>query len=147
MEKEHEAAPHLRTLQKTLARDLTTRVHSAEDLQAAENASEILFGKGTSESLASLSEQMFLAVFDGVPQVEISKELLNNPIGIVDFLTEHTQIFASKGEARRMLKDNGVAINKNKVQESFVIDNTSLMNNKYILVQKGKKNYYIIIVK
>lgn len=147
MEKEHEAAPHLRILQKTLARDLTTRVHSAEDLQAAENASEILFGKGTSESLASLSEQMFLAVFDGVPQVEISKELLNNPIGIVDFLTEHTQIFASKGEARRMLKDNGVAINKNKVQESFVIDNTSLMNNKYILVQKGKKNYYIIIVK
>ena len=140
MEKEHEAAPHLRILQKTLARDLTTRVHSAEDLQAAENASEILFGKGTSESLASLSEQMFLAVFDGVPQVEISKELLNNPIGIVDFLTEHTQIFASKGEARRMLKDNGVAINKNKVQESFVIDNTSLMNNKYILVQKGKKN-------
>lgn len=147
MEKEHEAAPHLRILQKTLARDLTTRVHSAEDLQAAENASEILFGKGTSESLASLSEQMFLAVFDGVPQVEISKELLNNPIGIVDFLTEHTQIFASKGEARRMLKDNGVAINKNKVQESFVIDNTCLMNNKYILVQKGKKNYYIIIVK
>lgn len=147
MEKEHEAAPHLRILQKTLARDLTTRVHSAEDLQAAENASEILFGKGTSELLASLSEQMFLAVFDGVPQVEISKELLNNPIGIVDFLTEHTQIFASKGEARRMLKDNGVAINKNKVQESFVIDNTSLMNNKYILVQKGKKNYYIIIVK
>lgn len=147
MEKEHEVAPHLRILQKTLARDLTTRVHSAEDLQAAENASEILFGKGTSESLASLSEQMFLAVFDGVPQVEISKELLNNPIGIVDFLTEHTQIFASKGEARRMLKDNGVAINKNKVQESFVIDNTSLMNNKYILVQKGKKNYYIIIVK
>ena len=147
MEKEHEAAPHLRILQKTLARDLTTRVHSAEDLQAAENASEILFGKGTSESLASLSEQMFLAVFDGVPQVEISKELLNNPIGIVDFLTEHTQIFASKGEARRMMKDNGVAINKNKVQESFVIDNTSLMNNKYILVQKGKKNYYIIIVK
>lgn len=147
MEKEHEAAPHLRILQKTLARDLTTRVHSAEDLQAAENASEILFGKGTSESLASLSEQMFLAVFNGVPQVEISKELLNNPIGIVDFLTEHTQIFASKGEARRMLKDNGVAINKNKVQESFVIDNTSLMNNKYILVQKGKKNYYIIIVK
>lgn len=147
MEKEHGAAPHLRILQKTLARDLTTRVHSAEDLQAAENASEILFGKGTSESLASLSEQMFLAVFDGVPQVEISKELLNNPIGIVDFLTEHTQIFASKGEARRMLKDNGVAINKNKVQESFVIDNTSLMNNKYILVQKGKKNYYIIIVK
>ena len=147
MEKEHEAAPHLRILQKTLARDLTTRVHSAEDLQAAENASEILFGKGTSESLASLSEQMFLAVFDGVPQVEISKELLTNPIGIVDFLTEHTQIFASKGEARRMLKDNGVAINKNKVQESFVIDNTSLMNNKYILVKKEKKNYYIIIVK
>lgn len=147
MEKEHEAAPHLRILQKTLARDLTTRVHSAEDLQAAENASEILFGKGTSESLAALSEQMFLAVFDGVPQVEISKDLLNNPIGIVDFVTEHTQIFASKGEARRMLKDNGVAINKNKVQENFVIDNTSLMNDKYILVQKGKKNYYIIIVK
>lgn len=147
MEKEHDAAPHLRILQKTLARDLTTRVHSAEELQAAENASEILFGKGTSESLAALSEKMFLAVFDGVPQVEISKEILTNPIGIVDFLTEHTQIFASKGEARRMLKDNGVAVNKNKVQENFVVDTTSLMNDKYILVQKGKKNYYIIIVK
>lgn len=147
MEKEHDAAPHLRILQKTLARDLTTRVHSAEELQAAENASEILFGKGTSESLAALSEKMFLAVFDGVPQVEISKEALSNPIGIVDFLTEHTQIFASKGEARRMLKDNGVAVNKNKVQENFVVDTTSLMNDKYILVQKGKKNYYIIIVK
>lgn len=147
MEKEHDAAPHLRILQKTLARDLTTRVHTAEELQAAENASEILFGKGTSESLAALSEKMFLAVFDGVPQVEISKEILTNPIGIVDFLTEHTQIFASKGEARRMLKDNGVAVNKNKVQENFVVDTTSLMNDKYILVQKGKKNYYIIIVK
>lgn len=147
MEQEHDAAPHLRILQKALARELTTRVHSAEDLQAAENASEILFGKGTSESLANLSEKMFLAVFDGVPQVEISRETLNSPIGIVDFLTEHTQIFTSKGEARRMLKDNGIAVNKNKVQDSFVIDSTSLMNNKYILVQKGKKNYYIIIVK
>ena len=143
MEKEHEAAPHLRVLQKALAKDLTERVHSQADYDAAVNASEILFGKGTAESLASLSEKMFLAVFDGVPQVEIRREQIQE-VGIVDFLTDLTGIFPSKGEARRMLKDNGISINKEKVGENCMITPAMLLNGKYILAQKGKKNYYIV---
>jgi tyrosyl-tRNA synthetase len=146
MEKEHEAAPHLRILQKALAKDLTVRVHSQADYDAAVNASEILFGKGTADSLASLSEKMFLAVFDGVPQVEVSRDLIANGVGVVDFLADHTNIFPSKGEARRMLKDNGVSINKNKVNDSCTVNNDMLLNGKYILVQKGKKNYFIVKV-
>ena len=146
MEKEHEEAPHLRILQKALAKDLTIRVHSEEDYNAAVNASEILFGKGTADSLASLSEKMFLAVFDGVPQMNISKDKIAAGVPVVDFLTEETNIFPSKGEARRMLKDNGVSINKMKVNDTFVMDAQNLINGKYILVQKGKKNYYIVIV-
>lgn len=144
MEAEHDAAPHLRVLQKALAKELTIRVHSQEDYDAAVNASEILFGKGTAESLASLSEKMFLAVFDGVPQFEVPAATIENGCGVVDFLAEHTQVFASKGEARRMLKDNGVSINKAKVKEDFSISKENLLNQRYILVQKGKKNYYIV---
>ena len=144
MEAEHDAAPHLRVLQKALAKDLTVRIHSQEDYDAAVNASEILFGKGTAESLSALPEKLFLAVFDGVPQFEISASVIENGCGVVDFLAEHTQIFASKGEARRMLKDNGVAINKAKVKEDFNVTKESLLNQRYILVQKGKKNYYIV---
>ena len=144
MEREHEAAPHLRVLQKALAKDLTVRVHSQEDYDAAVKASEILFGKGTTEDLASLSETMFLSVFDGVPQFDVPASVLENGCGVVDFLAEHTKIFASKGEARRMLKDNGVSINKAKVKEDAVVTKDNLLNQRYILVQKGKKNYYII---
>ena len=146
MEKEQAAAPHLRTLQKALAKDLTIRVHSQQDYEAALNASEILFGKGTAESLASLSESMFLAVFEGVPQSEIDRGLLENGIPVLDFLTDHSHIFPSKGEARRMLKDNGVSINKTKVTDTYTVNLDSLINGKYILVQKGKKNYYIVKV-
>ncbi len=146
MEKEHEAAPHLRILQKALAKDLTVRVHSQADYEAAVNASEILFGKGTAESLANLSEKMFLAVFEGVPQVEIPRELIDNGTGVIDFLSDHTNIFPSKSEARRMLKDNGVSINKNKVNDSCTVNSDMLLNGKYILVQKGKKNYFIVKV-
>ena len=146
MEKEHEAAPHLRVLQKALAKDLTVRVHSQADYDAAVSASEILFGKGTAEGLANLSEKMFLAVFDGVPQVDVPRDLIANGIGIVDFLADNTNIFPSKGEARRMLKDNGVSINKNKVNDSCTVNTDMLLNDKYILVQKGKKNYYIVKV-
>lgn len=146
MEKEHEAAPHLRILQKALAKELTVRVHSQADYDAAVNASEILFGKGTADSLAGLSEKMFLAVFDGVPQVEVPRELITNAVNIVDFVSDHTKIFPSKGEARRMLKDNGVSINKNKVNESCMVGSDMLLNDKYILVQKGKKNYFIVKV-
>ena len=144
MEQEHDAAPHLRILQKALAKDLTIRVHSEEDYNAAVNASEILFGKGTSESLAALPEKLFLSVFEGVPQVEVPKTVIENGCGVVDFLAEHTNIFASKGEARRMLKDNGVSINKNKVKEDLIVNADMVMNGHYILVQKGKKNYYIV---
>ncbi|MCK9338613.1 MAG: tyrosine--tRNA ligase [Bacteroidales bacterium] len=144
MEKEHDAAPHLRILQKALAKELTTCVHSQEDYEAVVSASEILFGKGTAESFSSLSESMFLAIFEGVPQTEISAEMIKNGVPIVDFVTDYTAIFPSKGEARRMLKDNGISINKSKINDTFMVDDHSLINGKYILVQKGKKNYYIV---
>ena len=144
MEKEHTEAPHLRILQKALAKDLTIRVHSQADYEAAVSASEILFGKGTADQLASLPENMFLSIFDGVPQTTIAHSVLQAGVNIVDFLTEYSQVFASKGEARRMLKDNGVSINKQKVNDTFIVQKDLLLNHKYILVQKGKKNYYIV---
>ena len=147
LEKEHDEAPHLRLLQKALAKDLTIRVHSLEDYEAALSASEILFGKGTAENLAALPEKTFLSIFDGVPQVEIEMQTIEAGIPVVDFLTENTQIFPSKGEARRMLTDNGVSVNKAKINSEYVIDKNALINNKYILIQKGKKNYYIAKIK
>lgn len=147
LEQEHDAAPHLRILQKALAKDLTCRVHSEEDYQAAVAASEILFGKGTPEELASLSEEMFLSVFEGVPQYEIDKSVLDNGVGVIDLVAEYSPVFASKGEARRMLKDNGVSINKTKVNEQTTIQSSDLINNRYLLIQKGKKNYYIMKTK
>ena len=142
---EHEQSPHLRVLQKALADEVTTRVHSAEDLEMAIKASNILFGKSTADDLKSLDEDTFLSVFDGVPQFEVAASDLDS--GIVDFLAEKTQVFASKGEARRMLKSNAVSINKEKVSEEKKIRTTDLISNKYILIQKGKKNYFLIIVK
>ncbi|MBR3558346.1 MAG: tyrosine--tRNA ligase [Bacteroidales bacterium] len=144
MERQHDAEPHLRILQKALAKDLTVRVHSQEDYDAAVNASEILFGKGTAENLAALSEEMFLSVFEGVPQFDVPMSVLDENCGVVDFLAKHTQVFNSNGEARRMLKDNGVAINKTKVKEDKTVTRDDLLNGKYVLVQKGKKNYYIV---
>ena len=142
---EHEQAQHLRVLQKALADEVTTRVHSAEDLEMAIKASNILFGKSTADDLKSLDEDTFLSVFDGVPQFEVSANDFD--CGIVDFLAEKTQVFGSKGEARRMLKSNAVSINKEKVNEEKQISSTDLISNRYILVQKGKKNYFLIIVK
>lgn len=142
----HNEAPHMRELQKVLAKDVTIRVHSEADYDAAIEASQILFGNGTTETLKKLDERTFLSVFEGVPQFEISKADLENTIGIVDFLAEKTQVFASKGEARRMLKDNGVSINKSKVSEDFALSFDDLLNQKYILVQKGKKNYFLVVV-
>ena len=147
LEKEHNEAPHLRILQKALAKDMTVNVHSQEDYEAAVSASEILFGKGTEESLAALPEKMFLSIFEGVPQVEIEREVITTPVPVVDFLVEKTNIFPSKGEARRMLADNGVSINKMKIKDDYLISETSLMNARYILVQKGKKNYHIIKIR
>ena len=144
LQKQHDAAPHLRVLQKALAEDITIRVHSIEDLQAAMEASEILFGKGTTETLMKLSEETLLSVFEGVPQSEVAGSEIAKSLNIVDFLADMTHIFATKSEARRMLKEGGVQINKAKVDETFMVDRHILSNGKYILVQKGKKNYFLV---
>ncbi len=140
----HNEAPHERLLQKALARDITCRVHSEDDYNAAIEASTILFGKGTTEVLRKVSEDMLLSVFEGVPQCKIPTSDIKSGIRILDFLTEKTNIFPSKGEARRMLKDNGVSVNKEKVKDEYEFSEKDLLNNKYILIQKGKKNYYLV---
>ncbi|MEE0926774.1 MAG: tyrosine--tRNA ligase, partial [Bacteroidales bacterium] len=147
LEAEHDKAPDMRLLQKTLAKDITIRVHSQEALDAAMAASDILFGKGTKESLAGLDEATFLSVFEGVPTFELEKTELENGIDIIELLAGKTQILASKGEARRGLKENSISINKEKVKEGFVVDSSCLLNDRYVLVQKGKKNYFIVRVK
>jgi tyrosyl-tRNA synthetase len=145
LETEHAKAPHLRTLQKVLAKDITTRVHSEADYNAALEASEILFGKGTTEQLQQLSEEDFLGVFEGVEQFEISKSTIESGINIIDLLAEATGIFPSKGETRKMIQGGGVLINKSKVENTELMVNTkSLIKNKYLLIQKGKKNYFVI---
>jgi len=142
--KEHVVSPNLRLLQKELAKDITIRVHGQLDLDMALKASSILFGKSTSEDLKGLDESTLLSVFEGVPQFNISKKDLL--VGLLDLLAEKTSIFQSKGEARRMIKSNAVSINKEKISEDFKLSENSLINTKYILVQKGKKNYFLIIV-
>ncbi|MGY8987995.1 MAG: tyrosine--tRNA ligase, partial [Flavobacteriales bacterium] len=141
---EHDESPHLRILQKAIAEEVTTRVHSKEDLEMAINASSILFGSSTAEDLKSLDEDTFLSVFEGVPQFEMNKSDLDS--GILDVLAEKTQVFASKGEARRMIQSNAVSVNKEKITEDFQISENNLLNGKYILAQKGKKSYFLIIV-
>ena len=143
VESKHASAPHERHLQKALAKDITTRVHSEADYNAAVEASEILF-KGSVEDLAKLDEATFLDVFDGVPMFEISKSELSSGVGFLDLLAEKTKIFPSKGEARKMVQAGGVSVNKQKwedVQASIGLDHT--LNQKYILIQKGKKNYFL----
>lgn len=145
--KEHDEAPHMRLLQKALAEDITTRVHSKEDYETAVKASNILFGKSTSEDLKSLSERDFLAVFDGVPRANISKsELDGEGANIIGLLAEKTGFLKSNGEARRELKGNAISVNKTKVNESFNATASDLISDKYLLLQKGKKNYFIVIV-
>jgi len=148
LEKEHAEAPHMRTLQKALAEDVTRRVHSEEDLQTAIKASNILFGKSTTEDLASLNESTLLSVFEGVPQVEVAKAEIEAAENYIDLLSTVTkdQIFPSKGEARRMLQGGGVSINKNKIEDMNAKPEFELLQNKYFLVQKGKKNYYLVVV-
>lgn len=144
LEKEHAEAPHLRVLQKALAEDITVRVHSEEDLKNAVAASNILFGKSTAEDLKSLSEDDFLSVFEGVPQATVSKAELEKGIEIIDFSVEVAKAFPSKGEARRMLQNNGVSVNKEKVSLEKTLNLDDLLLGQYILLQKGKKNYYLI---
>ena len=148
LEKEHSKTPNLRLLQKALAKDVTIRVHSKEEYNVAVDASEILFGKGTTETLKKLSEENLLVVFEGVPQAKISKTDLNNGIDIIDFLAEKTTVLPSKGEARRVIKGGGIGINKARVNdEGRKITTNDLLNDKYILVQKGKKNYCLVMIK
>lgn len=144
---EHENAPHLRIVQKAIAEELTERVHSKKDLEAAIDASSILFGNATSDKLKALSERDFLAVFDGVPRAEISKSELENGIGVLDLLASKTGFLNSNGEARRALKENSISINKEKVtSEEASFNSDALINGKYLLLQRGKKKYFIVSV-
>jgi len=142
---EHNEAPHLRALQKALAEDLTIAVHGEAELKTAIAASNILFGKSTSDDLKALSEKDFFAVFTGVPQATVSKEDFSS-LGILDALAGKTGFLASNGEARRELKANAISVNKEKISEDFVLNEEHLINGKYILLGKGKKNNYILIV-
>ncbi len=146
LEKEHAEAPHLRVLQKALAEDITVRVHSAASLQTAISASNILFGKSTSEDLKALSEQDFFSIFEGVPQATISRVEFGEGISIVDALAGKTGFLSSNGEARRELKANAISVNKEKVDEQFIVRSSDLINDNYVLLGKGKKNNYILVI-
>jgi tyrosyl-tRNA synthetase len=143
---EHAAAPHKRALQKELAAEITERVHGAEELQAALQATEILFGNATALALSALNEQQWLEIFEGVPQAEVSRDALAAGISIVDLLSEVGGFLPSKGEARRALKENSIAVNKEKVGEERVVNADDLMGGRFILLQRGKKNYFLVKV-
>lgn len=145
IEAEHEQAPHQRKMQKALAEELTARVHSKEDLEKALNASEVLFGKATSEALKSLDETTILDVFDGVPQAKVSKSDIEGGCDIIGLLAEKTGFLQSNGEARRALKENSISVNKNKVTDGFATSTDDLIDGKYLLLQRGKKNYFLVI--
>ncbi len=145
---EQKAAPHLRPLQKRLAKEVTIMVHSEEDYNQAVEASQILFGGSTSEALRKLDEETLLAVFEGVPQFEINRTDIDQGIRAVDLLAEKTSVFPSKGEMRKMVQSGGVSVNQEKLPAfDTIIDSSYLLGNKYILIQKGKKNYYLLIAK
>lgn len=145
---EHQAAPHLRVLQKRLAKEVTCMVHSEEDYNAAVEASGILFGNAAAETLHKIDEDTLLAVFEGVPQYEVSKDLIESGVKAVDLFAEHSKIFASKGEMRKLVQGGGVSVNKEKLAAfDKEITSADLLNGKYLLVQRGKKNYYLIIAK
>jgi len=144
---EHNKAPHERLLQKRLAEEVTVMVHSRSDFDGAVEASQILFGKGTTESLKKMTESTFLSVFEGVPVFDVNMTILLNGVSIADLCAEHTQVFTSKGELRRLVQGGGLSLNKEKIENpDTIILKESLLNDKYLLVQKGKKNYYLIRV-
>jgi tyrosyl-tRNA synthetase len=144
--KEHQEAPHLRILQKRLAEEITVFVHGNEALTKAIQASGILFGNASADDLKALDTTTFLEVFEGVPQAEISKSELENGLDIVTVLNEKTGFLKSNGEARRALTENSIAVNREKVTENFVLSPTDLINNQFVLLQRGKKNYFILRV-
>jgi len=142
---EHNKSPHERLLQKRLAREVTLMVHSQDEFESAVEASQILFGKGTTESLRKMSESTFLSVFEGVPSFDIKKDILSAGITFTALCAEQSQVFASKGELRRMVQGGGVSLNKERVDDpDILIAQDRLLNNKYILIQKGKKNYFLL---
>jgi tyrosyl-tRNA synthetase len=141
---EHKEAPHLRVLQNKIASEVTLLVHSQEDLDKAQKASQILFGKSTSEDLKRLDAATFLDVFEGVPQAELSKASLEEGVDIIAALAGDTQFLKSNGEARRALKENSIAVNKTKVGDTYQITTQDLINDRYVLLQRGKKTYFIL---
>src|SRR5690554_4546692 len=143
---EHKEAPHLRVLQKKLAEEITIMVHSKEDLENAIQASGILFGNTSSDALKALDAKTFLDVFDGVPQAEIAMDELKNGIDIVDVLNAKSGFLKSNGEARRALNENSISVNREKVQEGFTLTTNDLINNQFVLLQRGKKNYFVLNV-
>ncbi len=143
---EHAAAPHLRILQKRLAKEVTIMVHSEEDYNAAVEASEILFGNSTSEALKKIDEETLLAVFEGVPQFKVEKSLFETGVKAIDLLVDNAAVFPSKGEMRKLVQSGGVSLNKEKLtSQDEIITNDYLLNDKYLLAQKGKKNYFLLI--
>lgn len=140
----HKEAPHLRVLQNRIANEVTLLVHSKEDLENTQKASQILFGKSTADDLKRLDEVTFLDVFDGVPQAEISRVSLQNGIDIISALAGETNFLKSNGEARRALKENSISVNKTKVGDTFKVTAEDLINDRYVLLQRGKKSYYIL---
>ena len=142
---EHDKTPHERILQKRLAEEVTVMVHSRSEYEGAVEASQILFGKGTTESLKKMSENTFLSVFEGVPVFDIKMEFLLKGVTVADLCTEHSHVFASKGELRRLVQGGGFSINKEKIANpEKILTSESLLNKKYLLLQKGKKNYFLI---
>ncbi len=143
----HREAPHLRGLQKALAREMTCMVHGEEEYRRAVEASEILFGGATAEALRGIDEQTFLQVFEGVPRFEISRPLIEGGVGFMALCTEHAAVFPSKGEARKLIQGGGVSLNKRKIAAvDCMVGSADLLSGRYLLVQKGKKNYYLIVV-
>jgi tyrosyl-tRNA synthetase len=143
----HNLNPQERLLQKSLAKEVTVMVHSGDEYESAVEASQILFGKGTTELLKTMGEGTFLSVFEGVPFFDVNKEILQDGVSIINLLTKHSNVFASKGELRRLVQGGGLMINKAKVQnQEMIVTKESLINAKYLLIQKGKKNYSIIRV-
>lgn len=146
IEKNHDAEPHLRLLQKAIAEDVTIRVHGREALDAAITASLILFGKSTSDDLRKLNDNQLLEIFDGVPQAFVSHEDISNGLSIVDALVAKSSFLSSNGEAKRELKASAISVNKEKVDDSFVLHPNHLINNRFVLIGKGKKNNYLLVV-
>jgi tyrosyl-tRNA synthetase len=146
IEAAHNEAPHQRALQHALAEELTIRVHSEEALQMAKAASSILFGKSSEEELRSLDRDTFLQVFEAVPQAEVSLSAVNEEGGIIDLLVKHSGFLKSNADARRSLKENAISINKSKVKDDFMFSQEQLINEEFILLQRGKKNYFLLRV-